>query len=192
MLRILLMRAGSTDLDEQGRIKGTLDVPLNDHGSDQAVRAAQELADCQLQKIYVSPCQSALQTAGTLAERLQVRTKKIDDLRNLDRGLWHGKMIEEVRRQQPKVYRQWLEHPETVCPPEGETLAEALQRIRRALNKILRKHKQGEVALVTPEPLASLIRSLLQDSELGDLWEAECGTGFWEWIDIESPRNLAV
>jgi len=29
MLKIVLIRPGSTDLNEQGRIKGTLDVPLS-------------------------------------------------------------------------------------------------------------------------------------------------------------------
>ena len=33
-----------------------------------------------------------------------------------------GMLVEEVKQKQPRVYRQWLEHPETVCPPEGETV----------------------------------------------------------------------
>ena len=30
MVRIVLIRPGSTDFDEQGRITGTLDIPLNE------------------------------------------------------------------------------------------------------------------------------------------------------------------
>ena len=43
MVRILIIRPGATDFDEQGRIKGTLDLPLSEGGSDQVVRLVQEL-----------------------------------------------------------------------------------------------------------------------------------------------------
>ena len=31
-------------------------------------------------------------------------------------------LFDEVKSKQPRVYRQWQEQPDTVCPPEGETL----------------------------------------------------------------------
>ena len=34
-------------------------------------------------------------------------------------------LIDDVKRKQPKVYRQWQEQPEIICPPEGEMLSEA-------------------------------------------------------------------
>ena len=33
MVQIVLIRPGSTDYDEQGRIQGTLDIPLNEQGT---------------------------------------------------------------------------------------------------------------------------------------------------------------
>ena len=64
-----------------------------------------------------------------------MRLKSVEQLHNLDHGLWQGTLIEDVRRKQPKVYRQWQEQPETVCPPEGEMLPQAAQRVRTALSK---------------------------------------------------------
>ena len=43
MLQIVLIRPGCTDFDEQGRIKGCLDIPLNDHGRAQARRNGETL-----------------------------------------------------------------------------------------------------------------------------------------------------
>jgi probable phosphoglycerate mutase len=88
----------------------------------------------------------------------------------LNQGLWQGLLVEEIRRKQPKVYKQWQEHPETVCPPAGETLPEALLRVEETLEKLARKHRQGTIALVVPEPLAAIIRFRLEGTELGDLW----------------------
>jgi len=192
MLRIFLVRPGSTDFDEQGRIKGTLDIPLNANGTHQASRTATELVDAHIEIIYTSPCQSAIQTAETLSEYLDVRYKRLDALRNLDHGLWHGKLIEEVKQTQPKVYRLWQDHPEAVCPPEGETLASARGRVQKTLRRLLKKHKNGVIAVVVPEPLASILKSFLDQSELGDLWKSECDFGEWELIELVSPKQAAV
>ena len=68
-------------------------------------------------------------------------------------------------------------------------LSEARLRVQAALERILKKHKQGVVALVVPEPLASLVRSSLDQSQLGDLWRAETRCGSWESIEVH-PRQL--
>ncbi len=183
-LRIILVRPGSTDLDSQGRIKGSLDIPLNSNGALQARKTATELDDFEIDLIFTAPCLSAQQTAEQLSRDGAIRIKVQDELRNLDRGLWHGKSIEELKDSQPKVYRQWQEHPETVCPPGGETLERAQTRIDRAVRKIQRRYKSGTIAIVMPEPAASLLRSHLNNGNVGDLWKAECQCGGWESIDV--------
>ncbi|MBC8352293.1 MAG: histidine phosphatase family protein [Planctomycetes bacterium] len=191
MLKILLIRPGVTDFDEQGRIKGTLDIPLNDHGTAQVAKTIDELADEEIDAIYMSPCQCCQQTAELLGKNHEVKAKSLKALKNLNHGLWHGKRIEEVKQQQPKVYRQWQEHPETVCPPEGELLSDVKQRVEAALAKLIRKHKDGVVALIVPEPLTSVILSLLKECELDDLWKAECRGGGWEAFQL-APGGLVT
>ena len=192
MLKIFLVRPGSTDFDEQGRIKGTLDVPLNDHGNEQVARTIAELSGQAIEAIYCGPCQSCQQTARSLAEPRELRVKQLDALKNLDHGLWHGKLIEDVKLHQPKVYCQWQEHPETVCPPQGETVITARQRLAAALEKLWKKHKDGTIAIVAPEPLASMLRSVLNHSDLGDLWKVECDFGGWETIEMDSDSQVSL
>jgi probable phosphoglycerate mutase len=185
MRRIVLIRPGSTDYDEQGRIKGTLDVPLSKNGTHQAERTAFELNSLPLEVVYSAPCQPALETAHTVAQGSGAKVKRVERLHNLDQGLWQGKLIAEVRQTQPRVYRQYQERPETVCPPQGEMLGDAQQRVDAALTKILKKHRTGVIAIVAPEPLASLVRRFLTKGELGDLWQAECETGQWEVFEVK-------
>lgn len=192
MLRVVLIRPGATELDEQGRIKGTLDIPLSEHGARQAARIAEELEQANIEVVYTGPCQSAIQTAETLAAGLNVKLKRLPGLRNLDHGLWHGKLIEEVRQQMPKLFRLGQMQPDAVCPPGGETLEAARQRAQVILKKVLRKHKQGVIALVISEPLASLVGSSLDHRELGDLWKSLCDSGCWEQIDIPAPAEVLV
>lgn len=186
MLRIVLARPGSTDFDAQGRIKGSLDLPMNDQGADQVSRLASALSDQPLNAIYASPCQAASETAEAIARGRDVRVKTLQGLKNLDHGLWHGKLIEEVRRGQPKLYRRGREHPETVCPPGGEAVAAARERVDEVLAKLVRKHRDATIAIVVAEPLATLVRAALDGGVIGDLWKIECDCGTWEWITVES------
>lgn len=185
-LELVLVLPGSTELDSQGRIQGSLDVPLNPAGNRQAEQFARELRNKSLDVIYCSPCLSARQTAGVIAGD-QTRVRVQEDLKNLDRGLWHGKQRKELQHSQPRLYRQWKEQPETVCPPGGETIDQARKRVVRVLERILRKHKRGTIGLVVPEPAASVVRQqLLGGESLGDLWQAESRHGIWESIAPQS------
>ena len=181
--RILLIRPGATDFDEQGRIKGSLDMPLSNNGREQAAALAQELLGVRVKTIFTAPSESARETAQRLAEGRDVRIKVIECFRNIDHGLWHGKLIEEVRRNQPKVYRRGQDTPDDVCPPGGEPIRDAKARVLKGLRKVVRKGREDVVALVIPDPLATVVQSMLSGEDLRDLWKAETDAGQWRLIE---------
>lgn len=190
MVQIVLIRPGTTDYDHQGRIQGSLDIPLNAEGNNQIIRLAAEIRDLGIEALYFSCCQPATQTASVIADSLNLKTKKLANMQNLNHGLWQGMLIEDVKHKQPKVYRQWQEQPESIRPPEGEILAEAQERVEQALTKLLKKHKTGVIGMVVPEPLASLVRARLRDCDVGDLWQAAADHGSWELIEVQ-PQAIA-
>jgi broad specificity phosphatase PhoE len=196
MSRFVLIRACSTDYDEQGRIQGTLDMPLNAQGSATAQQLAAELRPLEISIIYSSPGQSAWQTASAIGEALDIKVKKIDSWQNVDHGLWQGMLVDDLRRKHPKVFRQWQDQPENVCPPQGETLTDAQDRARNALEKLVRKQKVGTVALVVPDPLGGILRSLLVQGEIGESCKRKSTCGSWELVDLGNPpvyyRGAAV
>ncbi len=181
--RVLLVRPGATEFDDQRRIKGSLDMPMSERGRQQVDSLAQELSDIRVKTIYASPCESAQQTAERLAEGREVRVKVIDALRNIDHGLWHGKLIDEVRRNHPKVYRQGQENPGELCPPGGEAIRDVKARVLKAIRKIARKSGEEMVAIVVPDPMASVIESLISGEEMPDLWKVETDNGRWQVIE---------
>lgn len=192
MLNIALIRPGSTDYDVQQRIQGSLDIPLNEQGIAEAAQTAELLRGKDLETVYAPVSQPAMQTAEILAKTLGIKLKKVERLQNLHQGLWEGMLIEDVRHKQPKVYRQWQEQPEIVCPPEGEMLGEADDRVRTALVKLLKRHKEGVIGLVLPEPLLSLARRFLTHGELGDLWKAPSGHDRVEFLTVDVEEILAA
>jgi len=192
MLTFLLVRPGATEFDQQGRIQGTLDIPLSEDGRRQVEETAQGVAAARPTAVYTAPGQSARQTGELIARAVGVKAKTLDKLTNLDHGLWQGMLIDEVRTKQPKVYRQWQEKPQTVCPPGGETVLKAKARVSEALRKLLKKHKDGTVALVAPEPLASVIRHVLHHDQLSGLWKTSERCGVWEAIETGGELTAGV
>jgi broad specificity phosphatase PhoE len=195
-MNILLIRAGKTDYDCQNRIQGTLDLPLSEEGWQQVAALAEQLHQHSVEAIYAGPDQASQQTAELVSVSLQQKVKTNKTLHNLDLGLWQGMLVEDVKTKQPKVYKQWVEHPETVCPPEGESLAAAQDRLQAALDKIEKKHET--VAMVLAEPLASLLCQVVRGDDLGNLWQTCCKSRpAWEMlVPVEaipaeaSPANL--
>ena len=174
MLKLLLIRTGATEYECQGRVQGTLDIPLSEDGRQQIEQVAEQLRETKIDFCYAGPCRATQQSADILAAALKLKTKTLEELRNLDHGLWQGMLINDVKVKQPKVYRQWQEHPETVCPPDGESLQVVRERLQRGLTKIAKKKKDAVVAVVVAEPVTTLLKHALRDDALGNLWRAQC------------------
>jgi broad specificity phosphatase PhoE len=186
----MIVRPGATEFDDQGRMKGSLDMPLSDHGQQQADDLADALAEISVRTIYCAPCESARETAERLATQISaagrdVRIKVVDTFRNVDHGLWHGKLIDEVRRNHPRVYRQGSEHPDEFCPPGGEGIAQARTRVTKAVKKCLRKSRDELVAMVIPDPMASIVTSILTQDSMNSLWQHETDSGSWQIVETE-------
>lgn len=192
MFQIVLVRPGSTDYDQQRRIQGNLDVPMNEQGVSEVARMIQEFREGHIEfdAIYASCGEPAIQTAQAIADALRVKLRKLDRMQNLNQGLWQGMLIDEVRVKQPKVYRQWQEQPECVCPPEGEMIGEAAERVQAAVAKLLKRHKEGTIGIVVPEPLASLVRRYIGCGELGDLWKAAGEHGHWQVLEVRPLEGV--
>jgi probable phosphoglycerate mutase len=192
MIRILVIRPGTTEYDEQGRIMGRLDIPLSEDGAAQVAKMVEEISHLEVELVYTAPSESSVQTANAIASAANAKVKQTDTLRNLDPGLWQGKLVGEVKSQQPKVYKRWQEDPESVCPPEGEMVEDARRRFLKGIEKTLRKHKGGLLTMVIPEPMASVVCSELKNNEIGNLWLAECSEGGqWEVIDYDRTAKAS-
>ena len=188
MTQVVLIRPGATAYDEQNRVQGILDIPLSERGRAEVVRLAETLARLEppavtLAALYCGPGESVIRTAEVVGKTLGLRPRRIDDLRNLDQGLWQGLQRDEIKRRNLKVFRQWLDDPVTVCPPQGETIASALQRIKAALRPLFRRHSDEAIGLVVAEPIAQLIACHLRREPRVQL-DDHVPTGGFERIEV--------
>src|SRR6476469_2362965 len=83
MVQILLIRPGVTEFDQQGRVQGTLDIPLSEEGQQEVESLIGAIRNQPIAAIYASPCQSAAETAEAVGESLDLKVKTVDKLQNL-------------------------------------------------------------------------------------------------------------
>jgi broad specificity phosphatase PhoE len=188
MTQVVLIRPGATAYDEQNRVQGVLDIPLSERGKAEVSALAARLADVALDALYCGPGESVARTAESVGRSAGLRPRRIDDLRNLDQGLWQGLQLDEIRRRNLKVYKQWLDDPRTICPPLGEKVEDALSRVKGALKPLFRRHKGETIGLVVAEPLACLIACYLRRSPRVQL-DDEVPTGGFECIAVSADHE---
>jgi broad specificity phosphatase PhoE len=187
MCQVVLIRPGSSIYDEQNRLQGILDIPLSERGHVEIARTVQGLArslnGSPLAALYCGPAENVMRTAEIVGKALGIRAKRIDELRNLDQGLWQGLQINEIKRRNTKLFRQWMDDPETICPPQGETMESAMERIKCAFRPLLRRHEDDSIGLVVAEALAGLVACYLKCEPRVALNGQWSNSGF-EWISI--------
>jgi len=167
---LIVIRAGATDFELQGRIRGAVDIPLCPAGVAEAEHAATLLTGSPAVAIYTAEERCAVETGHIVGGVVGLKPRAMPQLHNLDQGLWQGLLVEDIRRKQPRLYRQWQDNPWAVAPPDGELLEEACDRVEGALEKILRRHARGRVVLVVPGPLDRIVRWIVAGESMGDLW----------------------
>ncbi|MCX7402997.1 MAG: phosphoglycerate mutase family protein [Planctomycetia bacterium] len=170
---LILIRSGTTDFDLQDRICGSLSIPLCAAGIAETNLAAAAMATMLPVALYTATAGCALETSRLIGRTLGLRPRRIANLENLNQGLWQGMLVDEIRRRQPRLYRQWQENPWSIAPPDGELLSEACERVEPVLEKLLRRHPSGRLALVVPEPLGRIVRWLIAGESLEDLWSRD-------------------
>ena len=173
MTTIYVIQTGRTTWQDQSRIDSIAGAPLTSDGINDVKAAADQLAQCRINAIYSAKGESDRQTAKLLSGILKVKIHPQGDLRELDYGLWQGLTVKEIKRRQPKVYRQWIEAPLSVCPPGGEPLNGAVERLEQTILGIAKRHKSKNGSpLVVLRPAAfTLLKCVLSKEQISELWK---------------------
>ena len=88
------LRHGQTDWNARERLQGKADIPLNEEGRKQAIRASRMVQNSSLSRpdleVFSSPLKRAHETAKIIATQLGKEITLLDDLEERDFGLNEG------------------------------------------------------------------------------------------------------
>lgn len=148
-MKLYLIRHGQTRWNEEGKIQGKTDIPLNREGIAQAQLLAEAMERRPVGAVYSSPLKRAYQTAACVAERQGLTPVPIDGLREVDFGLWEGMTWKEIEKQYPKDFALWDRNPAEHTPTGGERREECRARCAASMEQILRENEDGkDIAIV--------------------------------------------
>jgi broad specificity phosphatase PhoE len=184
-MRFYAVQTGETTWEKQARLDSLTGAPLSEKGRQDSRRMGMELAPHEPTVIYASGGQAEQETAGLLAEQLDLKIKHEDRLCEIDYGLWQGLTKDEIKRRQPRLHRQWQESPASTRPPGGETLQEAQQRLVAAIRDITRKEKKQSPILVLRPMVMGLLRCRLAKRPIENIWSFTQTDFAWTPFDFD-------
>lgn len=148
MSRIILWRHGNTDFNNEGRIQGQADVPINERGRAQAVAAAPRLAALEPDLLISSDLSRAWDTAAALANETGLPVEREPRLRERSFGLWQRLLMADVKVRFPDSYARWVAGDPS--PGDGlESLTELGKRVSDVIREVHERNPDGLSVLIT-------------------------------------------
>lgn len=193
-LRLLLVRHGETEWNRVARFQGGIDVPLNDNGRKQAQQAAEFLKDVPIDFAVSSPMLRPKETAELiLKNHPNIKLDLQEKLKEINHGLWEGKLESEIKQEYADLLYQWQIAPETVQMPEGENLQQVWDRAIACWNAIIEGAGVSDTELKTGLVVAhDAINKVILCHVLGlspaSIWSIKQGNGAVTVIDY--PHGL--
>lgn len=165
-----LVRCGETTWSDDGRLVGSSDLPLSDAGRA-AVRAdAARLDRGEVATIYHPADEAAIETAQIIGRALGAKPKVAPELADPHLGLLEGLTEQQFAERFPKRYKQWLEDPLSVSPPEAPDVMASRDQLFAAVAKLLRRSRRGEVAMVMQTQGMGLLQCWLAQRPAREMW----------------------
>lgn len=156
---IYLMRHGQ---DDERFIGGWSDVSLIESGRDEVLSSALWIKDnLSIKEIMCSDVNRAVETAQIVSSVLGIDYQLNDNLREQNKGLLNGKSRNELTDVESKLV---LEQDVDTIFPEGESLRDLYNRIKKYLSKIVEMN--DDTLLITHRGVINMIYFILNDKEL--------------------------
>ncbi len=177
MTEIILARHGQTEWNVGEIFRGRIDIELNETGVKQAELLAEYLRDVKIEAIYSSPLKRALRTAEMIADHHQLEVEITPGLIDFDYGKWQGLPHHEVKGKYKELYAEWINSPDQITMPAGESLNDVRQRAISVVDEIIARY-EGRVVLVSHRVVNKvLICALLglNNSHFWNIRQDTCG-----------------
>lgn len=133
---------------------------LSEVGERQAWTLGDRMAGQRLDAIHTSPRLRARRTAEAIAARTGAQLGVADALDEIDFGAWTGRSFAELEGE--PEWRDWNEARGTARCPDGESMAEAADRVAGYARELARSAPGARLALVShADTLRGLVARIL-------------------------------
>lgn len=191
-MKVALIPCGPTDWRQKGRLLGRVELELAPDGEVQCTQWGEQLRPLMLSRIFHAPDELSKATAQHIGRRLNIPTKALNALVEVDLGLWAGLTEEELKKRYAKAHRQLVESPLNVSPPQGEDFSDAADRVRACLKKRIKPNGPAAIGLVMRPLTYAMARYVLEGAASAEIWEtSQCADGplVMDCVGVPAPTS---
>jgi len=128
MKDFFFLRHGQVAEEYRKVFYGQFDVPLSEEGKLRSLKVAEALSQYFIKAVFSSPLIRSLFPAKILSEKKKVPLFIREELKEIDYGIWTGRLREEVYKE-PLYWERFKN--EDISPPEGESIKDLRKRAKK-------------------------------------------------------------
>ena len=171
MAKLFLVRHGQTEWNVEGRLQGSQDSALTELGLQQARDTGVKLRDYQFDAAYSSPRTRARVTAETILAGRDISLNEDARLREINLGRLEGMNKESLPEELKPAFRSFWKDPKAYQPVDGETFADARDRMVAGLLDLAKRHHGEQVLIVSHAAAIKLALCHIEGKDEAALWQ---------------------
>lgn len=191
-MKCYLVRHGQTSWNEAHRFQGWNDIALDTIGMLQAKMLSDYFKQENISHIYTSDLSRALKTAQLIQQKTESPLTISKNLRELNVGNWEGLTWEEITKDL-KVEDQIDEASLfEMGRSGGETLSEFQERIIDYFNKIILKHTNQDIVIVTHGGCVRVILCYILGCDISQRNTLKIDNGSISILEINDRKEIQI
>lgn len=179
VLKLYIVRHGETEWNVIKRFQGQLNTPLTEKGMEKLRKTGKKLENVLFDEVYTSELGRTVASAEIILnenrgyKNKKRELKKLAELNEVYFGVWQGLTYEEVFLKYPEEGNNYFYNVKNYKAEnvEAENLKDALERFLKGINKILNRHKSGNILVVTHGTVFEMFINYVENKSIFDIDE---------------------
>lgn len=190
MIKLILVRHGTTICNEGGAMSGRTDSILSEKGRLQAEKLSDYLKNKNIDKIYTTPFSRTKETIKKLAEIKNIEIEERSQLNEINFGNFEGLSFKEMNEKYPREVEKMISEGFKYKYPNGESLEETFVRVKDEVKKIISSNDNSTVVICSHGGTIRNIVSYLLSGDYKYHWNFKVDNG--SITEIEVDNNFAI
>lgn len=170
-LTLILVRHGHVEGIKPEKFRGQIDLPLTQTGIAQAEATAIYLSGfAGVAAIYSSPLSRCFDTANIIGTPPAIEAIKLPELIDINYGAWQGRNRDDIARDEPALFHNWMTRPDLTAIPQADTLQSVQANLVRGLNMMREQHDGQTIIAVGHDSSNRILLLTALDMPLSRYW----------------------
>lgn len=187
---IYLTRHGQTEWNIERRLQGRGNSPLTESGIERANELRDRIKDIDIDVIYSSPIERALDTANIIKGEKSIEVITDDGLMEMCFGDYEGRKTDEVMKENPEWNIDLIMHGDVnLCAPNGENLGSVRNRIKETMNRVIDENRGKSILVVAHGITLKALMYYFKDEEVNS---EVMGQATLTKVNIDDNNNFHI